>query len=485
VAFSDYRVHDIELIIEEFSRLQPPPDLILYAGDDIRRFRPFEGKNLFEAIAACARYGLCAIAGNDDQPSVRELICGKSVINVHLSPAVIGDYAVLGIDGAPYRNDLKGIGDILHSEREIERHLNAQAGKVKGKNLLILSHAPPEGILDEALRFSSDGRPRSIGSRALKKFLRRSRNVRLTVCGHVHRCGGMHKKFHSTLIVNAANHDDCKEVARFAVLDLDTSGSPQIEWRQIRETSVVAGIGEPSAGRLREVGIRTVEELAAAPLELIRRVPHLGENPAVLRARAQARVQERPILFRAPSLPSGRRLFLDIETDLRQEYVWLVGFCTDKGGRYKAFFAERPTDEKRILVEFLDFMKNFPAAPILTCSNNRFEQRVLRDRFVANGLDDSICKRIVDLYSPITRSVALPAGSCRVKDMGASLGYQYKHPDLDGFDVASLYQNTYLFLKNETKRHELKRKLIEYNEDDVRCLPYILDAITGLTLEEN
>jgi hypothetical protein len=123
VAFSDYRVQDIELLIEELSKLRPHADLILYAGDDIERFRPHGGKNLFEAIASQARYGLCAVVGNDEEPSVRKLVSGKLVRNVHLLPAKLGSYAILGLDGAPHRPDMVGMGFILHSEQEITRHL--------------------------------------------------------------------------------------------------------------------------------------------------------------------------------------------------------------------------------------------------------------------------------------------------------------------------------------------------------------------------
>jgi Icc-related predicted phosphoesterase len=141
VALSDYRVQDIELLIEELSKVQPRPDLILYAGDDIERFRPPGGKNLFELIASHARYGLCAIAGNDDDPSVRGLISGRSVSNVHLSPARLGSYAILGLEGAPSRP-----GYILQTEQGIASHLSLQRRTVGPAQLIVLSHAPPEGI---------------------------------------------------------------------------------------------------------------------------------------------------------------------------------------------------------------------------------------------------------------------------------------------------------------------------------------------------
>src|SRR5438105_2013716 len=64
LAFSDYRVQNIDSLIR-FLKAQQPPDLILYAGDDIRRFHE-NGTNFFERLAEMSISGLCAVAGNDD-----------------------------------------------------------------------------------------------------------------------------------------------------------------------------------------------------------------------------------------------------------------------------------------------------------------------------------------------------------------------------------------------------------------------------------
>jgi Icc-related predicted phosphoesterase len=483
VAFSDYRVQDIELLIEELSKLQPRADLILYAGDDIERFRPPGGRNLFEAIGAQARYGMCAVVGNDEAPSARKLVSGEAVLNVHLLPAKLGSYAILGLEGAPNRPGI-GIGFILHSEQEIAKHLSLQRRAVGAAQLIIVSHAPPEGILDHAVRFSPDKQPRSIGSRALRKFVKDRKEVVLVVCGHVHRCGGMHQKVHGTSVVNAANHDDGKAITRFAILELESAGLKTIEWRQIRPVCIVPGIGDVSAQRLRGIGIRTVEELAVAPAEIVSRTALFGRLPDVLMARARAIVENRPIFLRAPELPGEDEVFLDIETDLNQKYIWLIGLCVGEKGKYHGFFADSPKEEKAILIDFLSFMESHPEAELLTCSGSRFEERVIRGRLTFHGLSTTVCDRTIDLFQNISQTVALPTTSCQVKEIGSFFGYRYKHPDLDGYRVASLYMNTYQKSKDRLQRRRLGSKLIEYNEDDVRCLPFILDALQNFWKKE-
>jgi len=476
-AFSDYRAQDIEIVVNEIAKIRPRPDLVFYAGDDISRFRR-RGKNFFEIIASHSRYGLCAVAGNDDDPSTRRLISGKSVFDVHFRPVILGQYAILGVDGAPRRSDLEGIGYLLHTEGEIKRHLVSQAGVVGPRRLLMLSHAPPDGVLDQAIRFSLNREPRSIGSRAVKNFVVTNKETALVVCGHVHRCGGQDHKLANAVVVNAANHDDFEAVAHLAVIDLAPKHTT-VKWRVLKPISSVPGIGPAYAERLIKRGIRTVEQLAACNIDKIRRAVPYAELVSV---RARAIAENRPFLFRQPSpKPKGVEVFLDIETDLRQEYVWLVGLCIGRKGKYRKFFAKSRKDELRVLSNLLAFMQAHPNARIVTCSGSRFEERIMRKRLLAHDLPADICNRMEDVHQSISHSVALPTSSYKVKDMGKFWGYRYKHPELDGFAVAQLYEGRYRRSRNLVQRRKLAKKLIEYNEDDVRCLPFILDAIERMS----
>jgi hypothetical protein len=91
IAFSDCRTQSIAALLFWIRRLSYVPDLVVYAGDDYRRFRPNEGVNYFERLAKLARYGLVAVAGNDDDPALsRSLIQGENVYEVHSDPAPIG-----------------------------------------------------------------------------------------------------------------------------------------------------------------------------------------------------------------------------------------------------------------------------------------------------------------------------------------------------------------------------------------------------------
>ena len=210
-AFSDYRIHDIGFILETLERMLEAPDLVVYAGDDTERFLPstrFEWRvssaaraceNLFEKMAKKARFGLAAVAGNDDEPlSVR--IHGEGVFDVYRKWIKLGAFLVVGLEGATL-----GPGSLIRSEAEYAVRLElAKKLLEKGEKIIVVSHAPPFGALDFAKRFGEQ----HVGSRALRIFLENNPGiVSLVICGHVHREGGKRSEIGGSVVVNVASHD--------------------------------------------------------------------------------------------------------------------------------------------------------------------------------------------------------------------------------------------------------------------------------------
>ena len=273
VAFSDYRVQDICLLVDFIKGLQPRPNLILYAGDDVERFHSEKG-NFFEQLAMLATHGLCAVLGNDPperkyeihervskipdpttgQPRIlrlmipkgpipntktlRRSIRGTHVYNVHERPLVLGEYAVIGNEGAPLDEEFGEMGAVIYSEQSIARHLQLAANRVQGKSLIVLSHCPPRGVLDRAIRYGK----RHIGSNALRRFLEKRKTVPLVVSGHVHSCGAQAKKCKHSIVVNAASHDNVGAPGRVALIELRGRDVVSVQWHWLWELTSVAGI---------------------------------------------------------------------------------------------------------------------------------------------------------------------------------------------------------------------------------------------------
>ncbi len=482
-AFSDYRVQDISLLIEFVSSLTPKPDLILYAGDDVERFQ--DGRNFFEQLAALATCGLCAVVGNDGPPlesdtsrirlirevqRVRAYIKGTNVFNVHETPLIVGDYALVGSEGAPLDERSGAMGIISYPEKAIAQHLRRAAKAVKGKRLIVVSHAPPRGVLDLAHRFGT----RPIGSVALRKFLDKRRDVSLVVCGHVHSCGAQDKKLNRCRIVNAASHDDDGAPGRvppgrIAVIEIHAGAIRKLDWHKLPELTSVAGIGLLRAEKLRQSGIRTIGELYVATDATVHSIIKCGISEAAsIRNRAGALMQQE-ILVRQPVTlpPSSRRAYLDIETDQACTFIWLIGLHVEGEGRTYSFFANSSQDEKQMLTEFLAFASSNPDLHLLSYSGSYTEERMIARRLAGHNLSAICASRIRDMYFDVHSCAAFPVeSSMGLKEIAACCGFEPR-TDIDGFTAAIIYGSG-----NPSKRD--KKKLLIYNEDDLLALKHLV-----------
>ena len=487
VAFSDYRVQDISLLLDFVKALHPRPNLILYAGDDVERFHT-QSENLFEQLAATSTHGLCAVLGNDppqeDEESrskdlyvvpntrvLRRFIRGTGVHNVHETPLIIGDYAVIGSEGAPIDERLGSMGVVIYSEASIARHLRLAAKSARGKRLILVSHTPPRGSLDFAIRFGK----RPIGSSALRAFLRKRRDVPLVVCGHVHYCGGQSKKLGRSMIVNAASHDDCGAFGKVAVIDICGQKVSGLVWHELRgELTSIAGIGEQRGIRLRAAGIRNATHLADATEECIRNILKCSTSEAtIIKARASSQLKQQVLVLKRLEL-AGNRAYVDIETDLAGKFIWLIGLHIESEDKSYAFFANTPQDEVTILREFLELLAQKPELSLLAYSNCRAEQRLLAQRLSAHTLPATVAENIEDVYYAIHSCMAFPVQDMRLKTIAKCCGFSARHPEMEGFDAALSYGSG-----RPTKAR--KKLLLEYNEDDMLALKYVVRYVERRT----
>ena len=432
------------------------------------------GRNLLEEVASYSHYGICAVIGNDDDGSVRELIAGNKVYDVHKAPVILGQYAVLGLEGGPIRPGEPNPGIVMYSEDEIEQHLSSFERYVEGKRLIVVSHPPPYEILDHALRFGD----RNIGSESMRDFVAKHPDTRLLVCGHVHHCGGMTARTpNGALVVNAASHDNFGEPGKIAIIDIDTAGEMQVNWHFIHELPGLFGVGRKTAEKLRKAGIRRVEDLLE--LKFTWGIDGLSSSfMTTLSVRARAIVEGRPQVLSGFDLPGRPATYLDIETDVEQTVVWLVGVHSERSGQSRSFFANDPKEERTILLQLSEFGQEDSGKndPIYYYSCNNFDKRVLEARFRTHGIEQNITERMVDLCPRVRNAVALPLKSYSLKDLAQYFHYEYKHQGLDGWAVAMMYFGEYLKDKDPATALVLK----EYNQDDVLFLPQLVKQIEGL-----
>lgn len=485
LAFSDCRVQHIPDLLTWLDAQQARPDLILYAGDDCRRFRPDGATNYFESLASRATFGLAAVIGNDDVVESRSLISGERVFEVHSRPLQVGPFIIVGIEGSPLPSspqDGPPIGFTLHSEERISHHLRNAISLAKSAHLLVLSHTPPRGSLDLAIRF---GR-REIGSVALAAALRSEAAPEVVVCGHVHSQGGRSELSGQSRVINVASHDFVGAflvVAQFTWSAHEHPTSPlfPIDWVHLPVLGgllAISGIGPRYAERLVRDGISTMEELASSAPDAVGLA--LGRSPAsamLYILRAKAALENQPILIRRIPSPLPPRLFVDIETDpdFGSRYIWLVGVFDEASGEFCQFLAPNPSHEHELLSSFAAYCDRTSCASLVSYSGSNFDTNRLLARMAANNIDPPrIVSEGSDLIHGLRYSVAFPIRSYALKQVAACLGYTFVHPELDGFTVALAYERAV------AEDRPVPNELLEYNADDVMSLVHTLRTLEAL-----
>lgn len=471
LAFSDCRVQDLKTIVSWVRDHSSKPDLIIYAGDDVGRFVPTPEENYFEQLASLSRYGIAAVVGNDDPPHYRTLIRGRKVYEVHSQPIIIGRFLITGIEGAPILKDGKNLGFTLYEESEIAHHLSQSTSSSENYTVILVSHTPPRGCLDEAMRHNTG----QIGSTAVREFVEAEPSVALVVSGHVHLCGGRHDSLDHTMVLNAASDDKAGKPARIATMLLRADGSVEdLQWTNVSSrfqlAAEIQGISHVYAARLALSGIVTVEQLAESSPEVVGQA--LGWNPekaAIFIARAQSLLQGQPILVSALELPKQPRLYLDIETDLQQSYTWLAGIATENSDNVHQFFAPHPSKENEMLHQLATFLAARENSSVLHFSGTQFDRRVLLARMESHGIaPPKSLLQSVDCLGPLRQALALPSPTFGLKEAVACFGYRFTYPELDGFGVAYAYQQAVHFGK------PIPEHLLAYNRDDVLALRFLI-----------
>ena len=143
----------------------------------------------------------------------------------------------------------------------------------------------------------------------------------------------------------------------------------------------------------------------------------------------------------------------------------MIGIFISRTNEFIQLVANKPKDEPKIIKECLDILSEHQNEHIITYSGSRFDERILRKRFDEEGLEHHHLI-FEDILLDMKKSFAFPRKSYSLGDLASFFGYNFKHPFMDGLEVASLYSR---YANDLTKFRGLK-KLCEYNEDDVKSM---------------
>jgi predicted RecB family nuclease len=274
--------------------------------------------------------------------------------------------------------------------------------------------------------------------------------------------------------------------------------APEIE--RTRDVLLVAGMRTTARARLAEVGIRTIDELAASEGS----VEGIGDH-ALAKLRAQARMQlqapgddESGLHRVAWEIASAQGLaalppadagdiFFDFEgdplwtangLDWGLDYLW--GLITLEGGAetFTAFWAHDRNQEKQALIDFLEFVQQrrqrHPGLHIYHYAD--YERAHLQALTARYGVGESILDELltedvfVDLYPIVRRSIRISEGSYSIKRLEPLyMGADVRTGDLTKGDESIQFYVDYTELRDAGAEADAQAKLAEiraYNEYD-------------------
>jgi len=474
LAFSDWRTQKISDIFSVLENMNERIDYILYAGDDVGRFFD-EGINYFTEISEYTiQNQVLAVVGNDDTSAIKHVLKSKNVHDLHDNPFLYDKYAFIGLEGATSSPAI-----LLHSEEYVEKYLKDQMKKGKNREIIILSHAPPHGILDLGIRFAPlDQGTHHIGSTSLRKFIEEN-VVRLVICGHCHSQGGREAIFNGTKIVNVSSHDQIGSKGNFAFISINTLDI-NVKWLDtheiINKNSLlrINGIGFIREKNLFSLGISTIDELAKIDVTSVAKESSFSEYfLKKLNLKAKSIVENNIYQIAPFNLSCKDKIFLDIETDISCKKIWLIGLM--RNNDFQQFYAEDWTQEKMILIKFLSYIIKHPNSILVSYSCTNFDKYVLLNAFRRHNLNYQVFLSLphYDLCQILRRCFIFPNQDFSLKQMGAYLKYQFKNTDIDGLFVALEYH------RHIEDNVPLDSLIFGYNEDDVKVIPHIINYINN------
>lgn len=275
-------------------------------------------------------------------------------------------------------------------------------------------------------------------------------------------------------------------------------------FEQAGELTMVFGVSARAAEGLRDAGIRTMAELAAADPEQLPDLPRLrgtvNKRRAVLQARSQ--LTGEAFVLKPPQFPTGTWVHFDVEsnplaaTPKGEVYLW--GFLPPPYGpaSYQRVWSDGgPEEDKRAWRDFLSLLETyrhrFPDLRIVHYSAFEVTQiKTYARRFAKEDHpavawllgDDS---PLFDLANAVRQSVVLPLPGYGLKPICRHprlVNFQWELPE-SGSQWSVVRYIDHLRAQDRTERDVIRREIETYNRDDVlatRALEMWLRSLTAL-----
>ena len=226
------------------------------------------------------------------------------------------------------------------------------------------------------------------------------------------------------------------------------------------------------------------------------KVPRISPQRLIIfqnRANLLLKANSKPYALEDIEVPTSHtELFFDVETDPMRDVCYLHGFVErrnqdNNSERYIYFFADEPTpkEEKNAFKEAWNYIKNSKPCVVFTYSKyERTIWRKLQQKYSHIASEEEIenlfsPESSVDLYFDIVRpKTEWPTSNYSIKTLAKHLGFSWRDPDPSGTASIEWY---YKWVEN--KDEKVRKRILDYNEDDCRAMRVLLDGIQKMHIK--
>ena len=259
--------------------------------------------------------------------------------------------------------------------------------------------------------------------------------------------------------------------------------------QKISDITCLVDLGPSLQKKLYNIGIDTIEKVDKTDIIALTNVKGIGQRRATqFKNYATAIINnERKKQMDSNITASKIELFIDFEgvdPTLAPEELGSFDFLfgviiRDKEKntkKYYPFFITNPEDEnetRSVFLEFIELLKIYDQYPIYHWhSYEKTRIKLYFDRLNLPSKDLDIISKLIDLYKVVRKSWVFPVMSLSLKEVAPYLGFSWSQKQFDGRVAIGTYLN---FQKYAYRRDELKKQILDYNEDDIKALIHILD----------
>ena len=237
-----------------------------------------------------------------------------------------------------------------------------------------------------------------------------------------------------------------------------------------KDVSLVYSLSRHIHYKLLEQGIKTVKDLVEIDTEKLAELSCVNEGTA-LRWKDQAEVvlSKKDKIMKIDLPETKNHICLDIETS-EDGFVYLIGLWHNN--KFVHFFSEK--NEKNTFEDFIEYLLSLKDYRLYHYGT--FEKTVFRQIFEKYNIDENIrheiFSRMTDLFQLVKKYAILPLNYYNLKDVAKHFGFKWRASDASGGNSMIWYDE---WVKNKDKK--LLKKILEYNEDDVKATSIVLEKL--------